>query len=149
MFLDFISFTVTPIEPPIIDDFTNGGLLEIIERIIVFVFQFFNNAYYALIEFYNVLVESNNYIKQLTLGATSGSIEGLPLLETIGAYRYLVTDPIFYLTYILIVSGCLFTLYKLFLLIKASIVDFKATIITKGGTTSNYISILKQLFGLK
>lgn len=142
-------FDIQVIEPPIIDDFTNGGFLEMVQKIIVFIFQFFSNAYFALIEFYDMLIEINVYIKQLTLSSSSGNIEGLPLLEIIGAYRYLVTDPIFYLTYILIASGCMFTLYKLFLLIKASIVEFKATIITKGSTTSGYMNILKQLFGIK
>lgn len=137
------------IEPPVIEDFVSGDFFEIVEKIITFILQFISNAYFALLEFYNALVEINGYVRLLTLSSTSGNIEGLPLLEIIGAYRFLVTDPIFYLTYVLIASGCMFTLYKLFLLIKASIIDFKDTIATKGITTSSYMNILKQLFGFR
>lgn len=135
------------ISPPDVNDFIEGGnLLDIIDNFFSFVIQFIGNLVNALIQFYDILVESNNYVNTLVDGATSGSVEGLPLLETIGAYRYLVTDPIFYLTYILILSGCLFTIYKLCLLLISAWNHTKESIMSGSSTSSGLLSSLNKIF---
>ena len=65
----------------------------------------------ALEEFYNTLVELKDMILGMVVDPSSGS--GLPIYEAIGLVRYLVGDVIFHIIYIIILIGCLTTIYKL------------------------------------
>ena len=65
----------------------------------------------ALRDFYNVLEELKDTILQMVVDPSSGS--GLPVTESIGLVRYLVGDVIFHVIYVIILIGCLATLYKL------------------------------------
>ena len=49
----------------------------------------------------------------------------LPVADAIGLIRYLVGDPIFYLIYLVILIGCLFTIYKLIVLLYEVIMRIK------------------------
>lgn len=71
----------------------------------------------AITMLYDALIDITAWVDNMITALTSGSTNGLPLLEGIGAYRYLVGDLVFYLTYVTIVIGCLFTIYKLIQLI--------------------------------
>ena len=65
----------------------------------------------ALKDFYDVLVELKDTILDMVVDPASGS--GLPVIDSIGLVRYLVGDVIFHIIYIIILIGCLATLYKL------------------------------------
>ncbi|MEW4413405.1 hypothetical protein [Clostridium sp. AN503] len=133
------------IVPPTVDDFTNGNLFDIAKKFIDFIFAFLGNLFSALVQFYNTIIEANNYVNSLIEGASSGSVQGLPLLQIIGAYRYLVTDPIFYLTYMSILIGCLFTIYQLVLLLIGAFNYFKKSV-SSGGTSEGFINIISKFF---
>lgn len=65
----------------------------------------------ALKDFYNTLSDLKDTILQMVVDPSSGS--GLPVVESIGLVRFLVGDVIFHIIYIIILLGCLATLYKL------------------------------------
>lgn len=65
----------------------------------------------ALKDFYDTLSELKDTILQMVVDPASGN--GLPVTESIGLVRYLVGDVIFHVIYIIILIGCLATLYKL------------------------------------
>lgn len=134
------------ISPPDVSDFTNGSLFDIVEKFIDFIFAFLGNLVSALIQFYDTINEANDYLNMLIDGVSSGSVEGLPLLQIIGGYRYLVTDPIFYFTYLIVLLGCLFTIYQLVLLLIATFRKFKESLDSGGSTKEGFLGILTKLF---
>lgn len=138
-------YTFITIVPPDVNDFTGGNLFDIVKKFIDFIFAFLGNLYSALVQFYDTIIEANEYVNSLIDGAATGSVQGLPLLQIIGAYRYLVTDPIFYLTYMLVLIGCLFTIYQLVLLLIASYDHFKKSL-SSGATSSGFLSIIGNFF---
>lgn len=138
---------ITAISPPDVNDFTNGNLFEIVEKFIDFIFAFLGNLVSALIQFYDTINEANDYLNMLIDGVSSGKVEGLPLLQIIGGYRYLVTDPIFYFTYMMVLLGCLFTIYQLILLLIATFRKFKESL-GSGSTKEGFLSGLTKLFKL-
>lgn len=70
-------------------------------------------------------------IDNMITGIQNDNIEGIPVLEAIGVYRYLVGDVVFYLTYLMLLFGVCFTIIKLVLLIKS--VWSKSMSISGGG----------------
>ena len=83
---------------------------KIIE-IVGLILSAFNEVASALQDFYNTLVELKDLILGMVVDPSSGS--GLPVYEAIGMVRYLVGDVIFHVIYIVILIGCLTTIYKL------------------------------------
>lgn len=73
------------------------------------------NVHSALVEFYNMLKSFNETIVQMTLDPSANT--GLPVIQSIGVFRYLVGDLAFYVIYMVVLFGCLFTIYKLVCLI--------------------------------
>ena len=111
--LYFLLTNIKAITPPSGEGFLNGNILESIASFFEFIFTFIGNVVTAMTNFYDTLVEINTYVIDLGNSAQSGITSGMPVLETVGLYRYLMGDPVFYMTYILVVTGCLFTIYKL------------------------------------
>lgn len=112
-------------------------LLSGISKIFSILFSIISSIVSAIEMFYKSLVDITAWIDNLITGLTTGNVDGLPVLEAIGTYRYLVGDTIFYLTYMLIVTGCLFTIYKLCLLIYEEI--------TKMSGSSVFASIFSKM----
>lgn len=86
--------------------------------------QYFNDfvdmlktAIYAMTTFYNMLVDFDNRIVAMVDNCGSTEFDGLPVNKAIATVHYVVGDVIFYLLYMLILFGCLFTIYKLIWLI--------------------------------
>lgn len=135
--LDFSSIT-----PPDISRFDGLGILDTIVSFFEFVLQLAADLSGAVINFYQALVELNLYLNNLIVSAQHGTVQGLPLLGAIGTYRYLVTDPIFYLTYMLVLFGCLFTVYQLIHLLVTffrSFLDSASGGIPGKGTLTSFI----------
>lgn len=145
--MDFLMLINKAITPPSLDGFSGGSLIENIGSFFSFIFTFFGNIVSAITNFYDTLVEINTYVIELGDSAQSGVTGGLPVLESVGLYRYLMGDPVFYMTYILVLSGCLFTIYKLILLFVKTFKEMKENITGGGKTKSALVGILGKLFG--
>ena len=145
--MDFLMLINKAITPPSLDGFSGGSLIENIGSFFSFIFTFFGNIVSAITNFYDTLVEINTYVIELGDSAQSGVTGGLPVLESVGLYRYLMGDPVFYMTYILVLAGCLFTIYKLILLLVKTFKEMKDNITSGGKTKSALVGILGKLFG--
>lgn len=86
-------------------------LVELVKSI----FSMFNSVCDAMYTFYDMLKEFNATINNLCTDPSNGS--GLPVIQAIGVVRYLVGDLVFYFLYIIILFGCLSTLYRLICLL--------------------------------
>lgn len=115
--------------------------------------QFYNDfvnmiktAIYALNTFYNMLVEFDNRIVAMVNNCGSTEFDGFPVNKAIATVHYVVGDVIFYLLYMVILFGCLFTIYKLVWLIIDCIVNFITQL--KGGTLStvSFSSLIGKIF---
>ena len=84
---------------------------ESIINVVNLIFGAFVDVYDALDEFYNMLKDFNSTVIAMTKNPSTNT--GLPVAESIGVFRYLVGDVAFYVIYMLILFGCLFTIYKL------------------------------------
>lgn len=142
----FLLTAVKPLSPPSLDGFFNGSLLSGIASFFEFIFTFIGNVVTAMLNFYDTLVEINEYVIDLGNSAQSGITSGMPVLETVGLYRYLMGDPVFYMTYILVLAGCLFTIYKLVLLFFSVLREMKNNITGDGKTSKGLLSFLTALF---
>lgn len=91
-----------------------SGFSEIAEKIVYIVnliLDAFVEVHSALNDFYNMLKDFNQTIIQVTADPSTNT--GLPVVEAIGTFRYLVGEVAFHVIYICILFGCLFTIYKL------------------------------------
>ena len=78
----------------------------------------------SLFLFKDTLQNFEKNIDDMINSINSGSsCNGLPLIECIATYRYFVGDFAFLLTYSLILFGCLWTIYKLLILIKDRVLE--------------------------
>lgn len=84
------------------------------------VMDFFDTASEAIVDvidamnqFYELLMDFDNDIQAMTAACNTGTFNGLPINTAIGTFRYLVGDLVFFIIYISILVGCLFTIYKL------------------------------------
>ena len=141
MLLLFLEKAITP---PSLDGFSGGSILDNIGKFLDFIFTFFSNIVSALSNFYGTLNEINNYVIELGDSAKSGITNGIPILDSVGLYRYLMGDPVFYLTYILVLSGCLFTIYKLVLLLIKTFKQLKDNINNTSKTKNGIIFLLSK-----
>ena len=82
-----------------------------IVEIVALILSAFSEVSSALQDFYNTLLELKDTILGMVVDPSSGS--GLPVYEAIGLVRYLVGDVIFHIIYIIVLIGCLATIYKL------------------------------------
>ena len=142
----FLTMNIESLTPPSIDGFFSGSILTAIADFFSFIFTFISNVVSALTNFYDTLVEINTYVIQLGNSAQSGVASDLPVLQCVGTYRYLMGDPVFYMTYIMVVTGCLFTIYKLTLLLIKVFKEMKNNITSQGKTSAGLMSFLSQLF---
>ena len=115
--------------------------------------QYFNDfvdmlktAIYAMTTFYNMLVDFDNRFVARVDNCGSTEFDGLPVNKAIATVHYVVGDVIFYLLYMLILFGCLFTIYKLIWLIIDCVINFITQL--KGGTMNpvSFSSLIGKLF---
>lgn len=122
--------------------FKNNSILNIIITLFITLLNAFSAIVDGVIQFTDVLMETNDYVINMASSIESGTAGNFPIAEFIGAYRFLVGDNLFRLTYLSVVIGCFFTLYKLFLIVYRRYRETK-TEITVGG---NSISSLTDRF---
>ena len=124
-----------------IETITNipNKIIEIISLIL----SAFAEVSAALQDFYTTLVELKDTVLGMVVDPSSGS--GLPVYEAIGMVRYLVGDVIFHIIYIVILIGCLTTIYKLVCLIMEGWHALKEQV-SAGSYSGNAISSIISKF---
>ena len=114
--MNISNFNLPEIDIPGIDGF-GGTIINLISGIIDIFFSVISGLFSALVGFYDLLVNTNAYVILLCESCKNNNFNSLPLIDIIGLYRYIVTDPVFLMTYVLILTGCFFTIYKLIILL--------------------------------
>ncbi|NDL67701.1 hypothetical protein [Anaerotalea alkaliphila] len=112
-----------------------NGFVQSVVDIATFVIDGFMAGFDGILQLYNALLDQQRYMDSMIASAASGTIDGFNVLAYIGAYRYLVGDPVFVYTYGLILIGITWTIYKLCYYIWQMI---------KGGFTGS--TIIKSIF---
>lgn len=131
---------------PTIQDLLNGNIVDIIKNIFTTIFIIIVAVIDYIFKFVETLMEINLYILNMINSVESGNVDGLPFLEVIGAYRFLVGDTIFYLTYMMIISGAFFTLYKLLLVLYRRYTDAKKDTTSSSNSLKSIFTIITNFF---
>ena len=127
------------------------ALLETLEdvfsgvtNVVGLIFDAFVNVHDSLNEFYNMLKDFNNTVIAITKDPSTGT--GLPVVESIGVFRYLVGDRAFFVIYMVILFGCLFTIYKLVCLIVEAFHALKEQASAGSYSASHLTGLLNKIF---
>lgn len=132
---------------PTLNELLDGNIIDIIKNIFTTIFMILVAVIDYIFKFVETLLGINIYILNMITSVESGSVEGLPFLEVIGAYRFLVGDTIFNLTYVMIVSGALFTLYKLLLVLYRRFTEAKKDTTSSSNSINGIFSLITKFFG--
>lgn len=131
---------------PDISTLFDGNILDIIINIFKLIFSLLTALIDCIFSFTTTLLELNQYIVNMVSSIEGGNVEGLPIVQVIGAYRFLVGDMIFKLSYLLIVTGCFFVLYKLCLILYRKYKEAKGDVLSKGNSAKGITSLITQFF---
>lgn len=131
---------------PTLNELLDGNIIDIIKNIFTTIFMILVAVIDYIFKFVETLMGVNIYILNMITSVESGSVEGLPFLEVIGAYRFLVGDTIFNLTYMMIVSGALFTLYKLLLVLYRRFNEAKKDTTSSSNSINGIFSLVTNFF---
>lgn len=100
----------------------------------------------ALIEFYNMLNEFDERIVDMVESTGQSEFTGMPVVEAISTFRYLVGDVVFYLIYMVVLFGCLWTIYKIVILLFDAI-DALVEELTGVNCKTLLSNLIAKLFG--
>lgn len=102
----------------------------------------------ALKSFYDTLDEFDKRIVSMVDNCGTSEFDGLPVVKAIATYHYVVGDVVFYLIYIVVLFGCLWTIFKLVLLIYKYVRDMVSQL--SGGVISStqFSTLITKLFKL-
>lgn len=98
------------------NDLLVGSVLDIPGKIASFfqtVLDMITSVLSALQTLYTTLQDFDNMIINMTDTNGSSQFSGMPVVEAIGTFRYLVGDVAFYMIYLTVLFGCLWTIYVL------------------------------------
>lgn len=100
----------------------------------------------ALVTFKEGLEDFDKRIVSMVDNCGSTEFDGLPVNKAIATYHYVVGDLIFYLIYIMVLFGCLFTILHLVNLIisklKGATGNIGSGIFSRGGISSIFSKFL-------
>ena len=144
--MNFPNLVVPNISFPDVNSLLDGDILDVIVNVFKFLFSLIVVFVDCILNFVDQLYTINTYISDLTLAINNGNVNGLPIIQVIGAYRFLVGDMIFQLTYAFVVFGCSFTLYKLFLVLYRRYKETKKEITATGHSAKGISTILNTFF---
>lgn len=71
----------------------------------------------AMFNLNDMLNEFDLKIQQMTDSCGASEFTGMPIVDAIGTFRYLVGDLAFYMIYFTVLIGCLLTIYKILVLL--------------------------------
>ena len=92
--------------------------------------------------FYTMLKDFDETVLLLGSNASDGTLSGLPILESIGTFRYLVGDIAFYAIYCLVLFGCLMCILKLVYLV----MDAWNATVHNGSSSSSFKAGIAKVF---
>ena len=98
------------------NDLLVGAVLDIPGKIASFfqtILDMITSVLSALQTLYTTLQDFDNMIINMTDTNGSSQFSGMPVVEAIGTFRYLVGDVAFYMIYLTVLFGCLWTIYVL------------------------------------
>ena len=98
------------------NDLLVGSVLDIPGKIASFfqtILDMITSVLSALQTLYTTLQDFDNMIINMTDTNGSSQFSGMPVVEAIGTFRYLVGDVAFYMIYLTVLFGCLWTIYVL------------------------------------
>jgi len=122
---------------------TIGQIKDAVLNLIQDIIDAFVAVLSALQEFDGMLEEFDAKIVEMTNSCGSSEFTGMPIVDAIGMFRYLVGDLAFYMIYFTILFGCLMTIYKLVVLIYDALFNVKDNI--SGGYSKGFFgSILDK-----
>lgn len=135
------------IDMPSMSKFFGNGILTGLKNLFEYIVKFFATVSDSLHQFYDTINEINTYVIMWTNAFTGQGDVKLPVFASIGAYRYLVGEGAFYITYIVILSGCLFTIFRLVYILYRLFEKLQDKILNKNGkTVSGLLSIAEKFF---
>lgn len=100
----------------------------------------------ALTTFTTLLEEFDARIVAMTENCGSTEFEGMPINMAIATFRYCVGDIIFYLFYCIIVFGCLFTIYKIVVVIYQFLKDYLGNLTSDMSSSGGLVSKITSIF---
>ena len=98
------------------NDLLVGSVLDIPGKIASFfqtILDMITSVLSALQTLYTTLQDFDTMIINMTDTNGSSQFSGMPVVEAIGTFRYLVGDVAFYMIYLTVLFGCLWTIYVL------------------------------------
>ena len=93
------------------------GFVDGITKIFTVIFQLISGVMDALNALISGLTEINDILSDMISALSNHSTDGYPILEAVGAYRYLVGDFVFYMTYLVIGVSLMLTIWHLVYLV--------------------------------
>lgn len=98
------------------NDLLIGSTLDIPGKIVSFfqtILDMITSVISALQTLYTTLQDFDTMIIDMADTNGSSQFSGMPVVEAIGTFRYLVGDVAFYMIYLTVLFGCLWTIYVL------------------------------------
>ncbi len=94
------------------------GLPGVLSNLWEDLIQVFYTSFDSIYEFYGLLVNQNVVMQDMIDQINDGySFDGVSLITFIGGYRYLAGEILFHYTYLLLIVGAGFMIYKLLMAI--------------------------------
>lgn len=129
------------------NDLLVGSVLDIPGKIASFfqtILDMITSVLSALQTLYTTLQDFDNMIINMTDTNGSSQFSGMPVVEAIGTFRYLVGDVAFYMIYLTVLFGCLWTIYVLVTKLYEAI-DALISQVTGYSVKENLSSLLTKL----
>lgn len=124
-------------------------MLDIANSILGFFQEFIDmlkTAVIALQTFNDFLIDFDNRIIAMVDNCGSSEFTGFPINKAIATYHYAVGDIVFYLMYAVILAGCLFTIYKIVLLLFQGVRSLFSNLGTGLSSGKTWTNITKGFF---
>lgn len=144
--MDIFKITDVPVIPiPAFPDLDSLNIFSIFSYFFKLIGSIIGNIGKVVVIIYNLFVSLNTYISSMVDGISQGNYEGIPILQAVGGYRYLVGDFAFILTYSIIMIGCAMTIFKLITLILNRFHDMRSSASSAGSGTLSVAGMLAKL----
>ena len=82
-------------------------------KIITVIFDLIGGIYDAFTALVSGLNEISTQLSNMIYGLTNGQTAGFPILEGVGAYRWIVGDFVFYMTYLIIAFSLMLSIWHI------------------------------------
>lgn len=125
------------------------ALSEIFGKIMEFfsdLVSMITTALAALDTFLSMLQEFDRRVVRMADSCATSELDGFPVIKAIATYHYAVGDIVFYIMYCVILAGCLFTIYKLIILIYQGTKQFFTSIGTGISSSATWTTIVGKFF---